>query len=74
MFYLGEIKPLSLKTPITTATEDTFFNFFIENKLTFHVNRLFGLADDSHEMSRLIFTEKKNRMSSATHFAWRFKS
>ena len=35
-------------------------------------------ADDSHEMSRLVFSEKKKKkifelMSSATNFAWRFK-
>ena len=33
--------------------------------------------DDSHEISRLVFSEnkkkKKIRMSSATNFAWRFK-
>ena len=37
---------------------------------------IFCLADDSHELSRLVFPEikkKKNRMSSATNFAWRFK-
>ena len=34
------------------------------------------LADNSHEMSSFIFygKKKKNRMSSATNFAWLFKS
>ena len=31
-------------------------------------------ADDSHEMSKLIFSEKKMRMLSATNFAWGFNT
>ena len=31
------------------------------------------LADNSHEMSRLILSEKWNKMSSATNFALHFK-
>ena len=64
----------TLKAPITTAADDIlkffFFLFFKENKSWF-------LADDSHEISRLVFFDKikknENKMSSATNFAWRFK-
>ena len=31
------------------------------------MNRLLGKENDSHEISSLIFSEKKNRMTSATH-------
>ena len=63
---------LTLKAPITTAADDDLFIylfvvvvffvcFFFQRKqvLAFHVNRpLGGQADDSHEMSRLVFSEK----------------
>ena len=60
---------LTLKAPITTAADDIFF--FRENN-AWHFMWIICRADDSHEMSRLPFSEKK-RMSSATNFAWRFK-
>ena len=51
---------LTLKAPITTAADDSqkYFFFIFQRKqvLAFHVNRL--PADDSHEMSRLVFSEK----------------
>ena len=66
---------LTLKVPVTAA-DGIFFFFFFQRKqvLTFHVKSL--LADDSLEMSRLVFPEKskkKNQMSSATNFVWRLK-
>ena len=52
---------LTLKAPITTAADDIFFFFFYfsEKKqvLTFRVN----LADDSHEIPRFVFSEKKKK-------------
>ena len=50
---------------------DFFFLFFKENK-SLHYMRIVCQADDSHEMSRFIFSEKK-KVSSATNFAWHFK-
>ena len=46
---------LTLKAPITTAAGDNFF-FQRKQVLTFHVN-----SHASHEMSRLIFSEKKKK-------------
>ena len=44
--------------PIKFAAED-ILNFFWENDLTFHVNHY--LADDSHEMSNIIYFEKNQK-------------
>ena len=50
---------LTLKALITAAADDIFYLFIYlfqrKEVLTFHVNRL---ADDSHEMSRLLFSGK----------------
>ena len=63
----------TLKAPLTTAANDNsfiFFLFFRENK-SWHFMWIVCSADDSHEISRLVFSEKskkkkkKFRMSSA---------
>ena len=50
---------LTLKVPITTAVDDILKFFFLifqrKQVVIFHVNHL---ADDSHEISRLVFFEK----------------
>ena len=65
------------ESPITTAADNNFdfFLFFLfatENKSWhFHV-----LADNSHEMSTLVFSENREnklRLSSTTNFAWHFQ-
>ena len=64
---------LAFNAPITTATDDHFylffFIFFFSKKASLGIScESSAVADDSHEMSRLIFSEnvlkKKNRMSS----------
>ena len=58
---------LTLKVPITTAADDNFFIFFIFFFFIFFFFRetildisceLSAKADDSHEMLRLLFSEK----------------
>ena len=47
-----------------------FFFFFFLKKISLDIS---SYADNSHQMSRLTFSEKKkNRMPSATNLAWRF--
>ena len=55
---LGLLITLTLKAPNTTAADDNFFFFFFERKFMWIV----CLADDSHEMSRLVFSEKKKKI------------
>ena len=50
---------LTLKAPVTNTADDILFYFSKKN-----CESSAGI-EDSHEMSRLIFSEKKNRMSSA---------
>ena len=57
---------LTLKVPIMTAADDTFhcfvFFFFIENKSWHYMWIICECqADDSHEMSWLIFSKKKKK-------------
>ena len=62
-YYL--LMSLTLKAPITTAADNNFFfcccffYFFRENK-SWHFMWIICLADDSHEMSRLVKKKKKN--------------
>ena len=68
----------SAQTPITTAVDDNFdLNLYFREIKSWHFMWIVCLADDSHEISRLVFLwkkkKKKNRMASATNFAWRFK-
>ena len=51
-----EVVKLSKVPGKFVADNILFFFFFRENKLTFHVNHC--LADESQEISRLIFIEK----------------
>ena len=55
---------LTLKAPITTAADNnflfSFFLFFRENK-SWHFMWIICQADNSHEMSRLVFSEKKKK-------------
>ena len=56
---LFSIETLTIKVPITSAADEVlifFFFFFKENSLDISVCQ----ADDSHEISRLLFFEKKN--------------
>ena len=50
---LWKVENLTFKAPVITTADDNFFFFFFQRKqiLTFQ-------ADDSHEMSRLVFSEK----------------
>ena len=57
----------SLEAPTTTAEEDDFlifffffFFFFRENK-SWHFMWIVSLADDSHEMSGLVFSVKQKK-------------
>ena len=65
--------------PVTTAADNNFFIicFYFSEKTSLEIFMwIVCLADDSHEMSRLVFSEKQKnffRISSATNFAWRFK-
>ena len=43
---------LTLKVPITTAADDNFFFFYFSEETSL------DFADDSHDMSRLVFSEK----------------
>ena len=75
---------LTLKAQVTTAADDNclfiyfFFIFQSENK-SWHFMLIVCLADDSHKMLRLVFSENKKTkkkqiwMSSAKKFAWHFK-
>ena len=54
--------PLTLKAPITTKADDNFeFFFFSEENKSWHFMWIVCQADDSHEISRLVFSEKKNK-------------
>ena len=75
-----QVRFLTLKVPITTSADDMFnFFFFIDNK-SWYFMWITCQADDSHEMSRLIFNEKKKKKKKKwkcpllQNFAWRFKS
>ena len=70
---------LTLKAPITTAADNIliFSLFFGENKSWLFM-WIICPADNSHEKSKLVFSEKvkkyaKFRISSASNFPWRFK-
>ena len=66
---------LKRQSQLQQTTTFLFFYFFREN-MSQHFMWISCLADDSHEMSRLVFSEKKKkkekkfRMLSATNFAW----
>ena len=54
---------LSLKAPITTAADDIlnfFLKIFKENKSSYFM-WIVCQADDLHEISRLVFFEKKKK-------------
>ena len=47
---------LTLKAPVTTAADDNFFYLFFFSEKT-----NLDISDDSHEMSRLVFSENKKK-------------
>ena len=55
--YLDAMVVLTFKVPITTAADDIFF-YFLFYFFFFYFQGKQVLADNSHEMSRLIFSEK----------------
>ena len=67
-------KILTLKVPITTAADDIFFFFFFfSEKISLDIS-----CESIHIKCQDLFSLKnkkkiKNRMSSATNFAWHFK-
>ena len=57
-----------------TTNFATSFLVFEKKGMIYHENRL--LADDSHEISYLIFFKKRQnlKLSSAANYRWRFKA
>ena len=55
------IGALTLKAPITTAADNNFFIYFFlffRENMSWHFMWIICLADDSHEMSRLVSSKK----------------
>ena len=50
---------LTLKAPITTKADNNFYFFYFLKKTSLNIScESSALADDSHEMSRLFFSER----------------
>ena len=60
MYVFKHLEILSLRAPDSTAADDIFICLFFRESKAWHFRWIICSANDSHEMSSLIFSQKNN--------------